>query len=176
MVRYYCASRARALAGCLLATVTCWLGEGWAGQWSAQQAPLPAPLAPAGSGTNYIAPGRLFTAAGDYCDSFLTHDSPAVRKQHNSGYKHKSNVKAYYLQVGGPCMGCYSPQAAWRADGCGDNQACCRCWPGGDELSRGPRLLPPALAQFEEAAQQNAIQQQIMEYQQRQGGVSWCTC
>jgi U1 small nuclear ribonucleoprotein C len=35
----------------------------------------------------------------DYCDSFLTHDSPAVRKQHNSGYKHKSNVKAYYLQL-----------------------------------------------------------------------------
>ncbi len=42
----------------------------------------------------------LSTAAGDYCDSFLTHDSPAVRKQHNTGYKHKSNVKAYYLQVG----------------------------------------------------------------------------
>lgn len=32
-------------------------------------------------------------------DSFLTHDSPAVRKQHNTGYKHKSNVKSYYLQV-----------------------------------------------------------------------------
>lgn len=45
---------------------------------------------------------RLYScvfAAGDYCDSFLTHDSPAVRKQHNTGYKHKSNVKAYYLQV-----------------------------------------------------------------------------
>lgn len=35
----------------------------------------------------------------DYCDAFLTHDSPAVRKQHNTGYKHKSNVKAYYLLV-----------------------------------------------------------------------------
>ena len=31
----------------------------------------------------------------------MTHDSPAVRKQHNTGYKHKSNVKAYYLQVRG---------------------------------------------------------------------------
>jgi hypothetical protein len=33
--------------------------------------------------------------------SFLTHDSPAVRKQHNSGYKHKSNVKSYFLQFEG---------------------------------------------------------------------------
>ena len=45
-------------------------------------------------------PASHHPSAGDYCDSFLTHDSPAVRKQHNSGYKHKSNVKAYYLQVG----------------------------------------------------------------------------
>ena len=35
----------------------------------------------------------------DYCDAFLTHDSPAVRKQHNTGYKHKSNVKSYYMQL-----------------------------------------------------------------------------
>eukprot|EP01024_Parvocaulis_polyphysoides_P061917 TRINITY_DN6935_c0_g1_i1.p2 TRINITY_DN6935_c0_g1~~TRINITY_DN6935_c0_g1_i1.p2 ORF type:complete len:143 (-),score=14.63 TRINITY_DN6935_c0_g1_i1:127-555(-) len=34
----------------------------------------------------------------DYCDIFLTHDSPAVRKQHNSGYKHKANVRNYYMQ------------------------------------------------------------------------------
>eukprot|EP00887_Chlorella_sp_A99_P004062 scaffold11.g4062.t1 len=34
----------------------------------------------------------------DYCDAYLTHDSPVVRKQHNSGYKHKANVKAYYSQ------------------------------------------------------------------------------
>ncbi|KAJ9527709.1 hypothetical protein QJQ45_025986 [Haematococcus lacustris] len=32
----------------------------------------------------------------DYCDTYLTHDSPAVRKQHNSGYKHKANVRNYY--------------------------------------------------------------------------------
>nr|DAD24696.1 TPA_asm: hypothetical protein HUJ06_026160 [Nelumbo nucifera] len=25
----------------------------------------------------------------DYCDTYLTHDSPSVRKQHNAGYKHK---------------------------------------------------------------------------------------
>eukprot|EP00892_Ulva_mutabilis_P006744 jgi/Ulvmu1/4441/UM002_0166.1 len=34
----------------------------------------------------------------DYCDSHLTHDSPSVRKQHNAGFKHKANVRAYYLQ------------------------------------------------------------------------------
>mmetsp|Transcript_12763 Transcript_12763/g.34802 ORF Transcript_12763/g.34802 Transcript_12763/m.34802 type:complete len:187 (+) Transcript_12763:128-688(+) len=32
----------------------------------------------------------------DYCDTYLTHDSPAVRKQHNSGYKHKANVRNYF--------------------------------------------------------------------------------
>lgn len=34
----------------------------------------------------------------DYCDVYLTHDSPSVRKLHNSGWKHKTNVKAYYSQ------------------------------------------------------------------------------
>ncbi|XP_004494316.1 U1 small nuclear ribonucleoprotein C [Cicer arietinum] len=34
----------------------------------------------------------------DYCDTYLTHDSPSVRKQHNAGYKHKANVRSYYLQ------------------------------------------------------------------------------
>ena len=32
----------------------------------------------------------------DYCDAFLTHDSPSVRKTHNSGRKHKENVRHYY--------------------------------------------------------------------------------
>ncbi|EPS71185.1 hypothetical protein M569_03575, partial [Genlisea aurea] len=32
----------------------------------------------------------------DYCDTYLTHDSPSVRKQHNAGYKHKANLRAYY--------------------------------------------------------------------------------
>merc|ERR1712224_942178 len=32
----------------------------------------------------------------EYCDAPLTHDSPAGRKQHNTGFKHKSNVRAYY--------------------------------------------------------------------------------
>lgn len=34
----------------------------------------------------------------DYCDTYLTHDSPSVRKQHNAGYKHKGNVRSYYQQ------------------------------------------------------------------------------
>uniref|UniRef100_A0A061SA94 U1 small nuclear ribonucleoprotein C n=2 Tax=Tetraselmis sp. GSL018 TaxID=582737 RepID=A0A061SA94_9CHLO len=34
----------------------------------------------------------------DYCDTYLTHDSPSVRKQHNAGYKHKANVRNYYAQ------------------------------------------------------------------------------
>lgn len=32
----------------------------------------------------------------DYCDIFLTHDAPRVRKDHNSGWKHALQVKAYY--------------------------------------------------------------------------------
>ncbi|XP_055328873.1 U1 small nuclear ribonucleoprotein C-like [Paramacrobiotus metropolitanus] len=32
----------------------------------------------------------------DYCDAYLTHDSPSVRKTHCSGRKHKDNVKIYY--------------------------------------------------------------------------------
>merc|ERR1712118_78619 len=32
----------------------------------------------------------------EYCDAPLTHDSPAGRKQHNTGFRHKSNVRAYY--------------------------------------------------------------------------------
>ncbi|XP_015782651.1 U1 small nuclear ribonucleoprotein C-like [Tetranychus urticae] len=32
----------------------------------------------------------------DYCDTYLTHDSPSVRKTHCSGRKHKENVKFYY--------------------------------------------------------------------------------
>lgn len=32
----------------------------------------------------------------EYCNAPLTHDSPAGRKQHNTGFKHKSNVRAYY--------------------------------------------------------------------------------
>ena len=34
----------------------------------------------------------------DYCDAFLTHDSATVRKQHNSGFKHKANVRNFYTQ------------------------------------------------------------------------------
>eukprot|EP01147_Barroeca_monosierra_P009683 gene9682-1894_t len=32
----------------------------------------------------------------DYCDTYLTHDSPSVRKTHNTGRKHKDAVMHYY--------------------------------------------------------------------------------
>lgn len=35
----------------------------------------------------------------DYCDTYLTHDSPSVRKQHSAGYKHKANVRLYYQKL-----------------------------------------------------------------------------
>lgn len=35
----------------------------------------------------------------DYCDIYLTHDSPSVRKSHVNGNKHKMAVKAYYYQL-----------------------------------------------------------------------------
>jgi len=34
----------------------------------------------------------------DYCDTYLTHDSPSVRKTHNGGRRHKENVQAYYQE------------------------------------------------------------------------------
>ncbi|KAF8238851.1 zf-U1-domain-containing protein [Tricholoma matsutake] len=36
----------------------------------------------------------------DYCDVFLTHDSTSVRKAHNSGRNHLSNVRDYYASLG----------------------------------------------------------------------------
>ncbi|KAI0982314.1 hypothetical protein GJ496_010425 [Pomphorhynchus laevis] len=34
----------------------------------------------------------------DYCDTYLTHDSPSVRRTHNQGRNHKENVRLYYQQ------------------------------------------------------------------------------
>jgi len=36
----------------------------------------------------------------DYCDVFLTHDSSSVRKAHNAGRNHLTNVKDYYASLG----------------------------------------------------------------------------
>ncbi|KAJ3100899.1 hypothetical protein HDU97_001839 [Phlyctochytrium planicorne] len=35
----------------------------------------------------------------DYCDIFLTHDSPSVRKAHNAGWKHKMHVQNYFTNL-----------------------------------------------------------------------------
>ncbi|KAF2314945.1 hypothetical protein GH714_037249 [Hevea brasiliensis] len=56
----------------------------------------------AGGSRNGDSTGAMINDFGryycDYCDTYLTHDSPSVRKQHNAGYKHKANVRAYYQQ------------------------------------------------------------------------------
>ncbi|KPV76944.1 uncharacterized protein RHOBADRAFT_12782 [Rhodotorula graminis WP1] len=36
----------------------------------------------------------------DYCDVFLTHDSSSVRRAHNSGRNHLSNVRDYFANLG----------------------------------------------------------------------------
>ncbi|PRQ73254.1 U1 zinc finger-domain containing protein, partial [Rhodotorula toruloides] len=36
----------------------------------------------------------------DYCDVFLTHDSASVRRAHNAGRNHLSNVRDYYANLG----------------------------------------------------------------------------
>ncbi|GAA5821531.1 hypothetical protein JCM10212_000138 [Sporobolomyces blumeae] len=36
----------------------------------------------------------------DYCDVFLTHDSASVRRAHNAGRNHLSNVRDYYASLG----------------------------------------------------------------------------
>lgn len=35
----------------------------------------------------------------DYCDIYLTHDAPRVRRDHNSGWKHAIQVRAHYMAV-----------------------------------------------------------------------------
>ncbi|KNE68739.1 hypothetical protein AMAG_13380 [Allomyces macrogynus ATCC 38327] len=35
----------------------------------------------------------------DYCDIYLTHDSPSVRRSHNMGWKHIVHVKEYYSEL-----------------------------------------------------------------------------
>eukprot|EP00166_Cyanidium_caldarium_P005006 ctg_5700.g657 len=35
----------------------------------------------------------------DYCDVYLTHDSTAVRKQHNDGNRHRMNVYDFERRV-----------------------------------------------------------------------------
>lgn len=34
-----------------------------------------------------------------YCDVFLSHGSPGVRKSHNNGWKHKTKVREYYTRI-----------------------------------------------------------------------------
>ena len=43
----------------------------------------------------------------DYCDAYLTHDSATVRQQHNLGFKHKANVRNYYMQFDAGAQKCF---------------------------------------------------------------------
>ena len=35
----------------------------------------------------------------DYCDVFLTHDAPRVRRDHNTGWKHQAAIRTYFQTV-----------------------------------------------------------------------------
>eukprot|EP00924_Labyrinthula_sp_SR-Ha-C_P015950 snap_masked-scaffold_4-processed-gene-14.26-mRNA-1 protein AED:0.49 eAED:0.51 QI:0/-1/0/1/-1/1/1/0/83 len=35
----------------------------------------------------------------DYCDMYLPHSSATSRKQHNYGWKHRDNYKAFYQKL-----------------------------------------------------------------------------
>lgn len=35
----------------------------------------------------------------DYCDVFLTHDAPSVRRDHNTGWKHQAAIRTYFQTV-----------------------------------------------------------------------------
>lgn len=45
----------------------------------------------------WYAGGAGRVTAADYCDIFLTHDAPRVRKDHNAGWKHAVQVRAHFL-------------------------------------------------------------------------------
>jgi hypothetical protein len=46
-----------------------------------------------------ILPLQIQTNGKDYCDIFLTHDTLNVRKDHNSGWKHRMNVQNFYASM-----------------------------------------------------------------------------
>jgi U1 small nuclear ribonucleoprotein C len=35
----------------------------------------------------------------DYCDIYLTHDTLTVRRSHNAGWKHQTQIKNYYTDL-----------------------------------------------------------------------------
>ena len=53
----------------------------------------------AGRGAHGRGLGRMPRFFCDYCDTYLTHDSAAGRKQHMRGWKHREAVKQYYDPV-----------------------------------------------------------------------------
>ncbi|KAM7463023.1 hypothetical protein LguiA_031144 [Lonicera macranthoides] len=89
----------------------------------------------------------------DYCDTYLTHDSPSVRKQHNAGYKHKANVREYYqsfeqqqtqILIDQKIKEHLGQAAAYRQVGAAFNQHLAS-FPGTPQQPRPPLLPPPVL-------------------------------
>ncbi|XP_014809241.1 PREDICTED: U1 small nuclear ribonucleoprotein C isoform X2 [Calidris pugnax] len=66
------------------------------GRREAGPGPGPGLPGPAGPRARFGGLGGRLAFYCDYCDTYLTHDSPSVRKTHCSGRKHKENVKDYY--------------------------------------------------------------------------------
>ena len=113
----------------------------------------------------------------DYCDAYLTHDSASVRKQHNSGFKHKSNFKAYYLQfeeeaqmrLFAEIRGGVAPAPALPRGGVAPAPG----GPGGPVPSQRPHgasAPPPHVPMHHFGGGGGALPPQQQQYQQQHGG------
>ncbi|KWU45738.1 zf-U1-domain-containing protein, partial [Rhodotorula sp. JG-1b] len=82
----------------------------------------------------------------DYCDVFLTHDSSSVRRAHNSGRNHLSNVRDYYANLGSDRAQELIDQITRRYENGGGGQArILQLGPGGLPMSMGSNatFVPP---------------------------------
>ncbi|ORY90925.1 U1 zinc finger-domain-containing protein [Leucosporidium creatinivorum] len=77
----------------------------------------------------------------DYCDVHLTHDSASVRKAHNSGRNHLTNVREYYASLGSDKAQDLIDQIAARYEGGGGGMA--RQLPMGPGFQGPPGGAPP---------------------------------
>ncbi|OAV91671.1 hypothetical protein PTTG_27912 [Puccinia triticina 1-1 BBBD Race 1] len=76
----------------------------------------------------------------DYCDVFLVSESPSVRKAHNSGRNHLTNVRDYYSSLGHDKAQSYIDEITRMFETGGGNSTSNR-GPGGNPL--GPHPVPP---------------------------------
>ncbi|PLW54399.1 hypothetical protein PCANC_04753 [Puccinia coronata f. sp. avenae] len=76
----------------------------------------------------------------DYCDVFLVSESPSVRKAHNSGRNHLTNVRDYYSSLGHDKAQSYIDEITRMFETGGGNSTSNR-GPGGNPS--GPQSGPP---------------------------------